>query len=646
MSTYVHDVGQNTKEGNKKLFAEQYTLSVGEQADSFWLEKAKQHLSWFKEPTEGLRGGFEDEKKRITWFRDGTLNASHICLDRHLEERADQTAIIWEPSDPKVEARHISYAELHELTGKFANVLKSYGVKQGDRVAIYMPMIPEAAVAMLACARIGAIHTVVFGGLSSKQLRDRILDTKCDVVITADGSNHGSKMVHLKETVEVALTECPDVHRVITIKHTGIPINWVPGRDVWYHEAMEKEDSNCPLAEIDAEHPLFILYTSGSTGKPKGVLHATAGYLLQSAMTFRDSFDYRDGEVHWCTADVGWITGHSYLVYGPLANGATTVMFEGIPTYPDVSRFWEVIDKHQVNIFYTAPTAIRALMGHGDEPVHKTSRASLRVLGTVGEPINPEAYKWYEEVVGRGKCPVVDTYWQTETGAHVIMTLPGVEEAVPGVAGRPYLGVSLALLDVDGNEVVGEGKGNLVITKPWPGMMRSVYHDHGRMLETYFSQYPGYFFTGDGAYRDSHGRYQITGRVDDVLNVSGHRLGSAEIESALVLHESVAEAAVVGYPHPVTGEGIFAYVTLMKGVSEDDTLKAELIEHVRKEIGPIAKIGRMLFASSLPKTRSGKIMRRLLRKIAVGNTDEKDMGDISTLADPSVIQSLIEKRAA
>ena len=570
------------------------------------------------------------------------MNASYNCLDRHLESKGDDTAIIWEGDEPGDE-RLISYRELHSQVSRFGNLLKSRGVNKGDRVAIYMPMIPEAAVAMLGCARIGAIHSVVFGGFSPDSLRDRILDSDCRVIVTADEGPRGGRNVPLKANVETALEGCPNVHTTIVVRRTG---NSVPGnasRDVWYQEAMEAMDGECPAEEMDAEDPLFILYTSGSTGKPKGVLHTTGGYQLYAAMTHRLVFDYQDNEVFWCTADVGWITGHSYIVYGPLANGATTLMFEGVPTYPDSSRFWRIVDRHQVNIFYTAPTAIRALMGLGNDWVKQTSRSSLRLLGTVGEPINPEAWEWYYRIVGDERCPIVDTWWQTETGGIMITPLPGATILKPGSATRPFFGIEPALIGDDGQEIEGAGAGNLVITRSWPGQMRTVYGDHERFKETYFSAHPGYYTTGDGARRDEQGYYWITGRVDDVINVSGHRMGTAEIESALVLHRDVAEAAVVGYPHDIKGQGIYAYVTLNVGTSPSDALHEALVQLVRKEIGAFARPDVIQWAPGLPKTRSGKIMRRILRKIAENELDE--LGDTSTLAEPGVVDELLANRA-
>ncbi|MGD8419440.1 MAG: acetate--CoA ligase [Gammaproteobacteria bacterium] len=613
-----------------------------EDPEGFWSEQAENYISWFKPWNTVSDWSFDSDDLHIKWFEGAELNVSYNCLDRHLETRGDQVAIIWEADDPG-EDRKITYAELHEEVCKFANVLKSRGVQRGDRVSIYMPMIPEAAVAMLACTRIGAVHSVVFGGFSPDALRDRILDSDCQVVITADQSMRGGKRVPLKANADKAVSSCPNVSSVIVVKRGGDPVEWHDERDVWYHEAMAEASADCEPEHMAAEDPLFILYTSGSTGKPKGVLHSTGGYLLQAAMTHKLVFDYKDGEIFWCTADVGWVTGHTYIVYGPLANGAITLMFEGIPTYPDISRFWQICDKHDVSIFYTAPTAIRSLMGAGDEPVNKTSRKSLRLLGTVGEPINPEAWLWYYNVVGNGKCPIVDTWWQTETGSHMMTPLPGATPTKPGSATFPFFGVQPVILDDEGKVLEGNpASGNLAIKAPWPSMMRTVYGDHKRFYETYFAMFKGYYFTGDGARRDEDGYYWITGRVDDVLNVSGHRLGTAEIESALVLHDKVAEAAVVGYPHELTGQGIYAYVTLMAGEEGSDELKDELVKLVRSEIGPIAKVNIIQWAPGLPKTRSGKIMRRILRKVAANELD--NLGDTSTLADPSVVDHLIENR--
>jgi acetyl-CoA synthetase len=622
-------------------YQEMYQQSIDD-PEGFWSEQAENYLSWFTPWNSVSDWSFGKDDLSIKWFEGAELNVSYNCLDRHLSTRADQVAIIWEGDDPG-EDRKITYAELHQEVCKFSNVLKNQGVKRGDRVSIYMPMVPEAAVAMLACTRIGAIHSVVFGGFSPDALRDRILDSDCQVVITADQSVRGGSKVPLKANADKAVSQCPDVKSVIVIKRGGDPVEWTEGRDVWYHEAMAQASPECEPEMMGSEDPLFILYTSGSTGKPKGVLHSTAGYLLQAAMTHKLVFDYKDGEVYWCTADVGWVTGHTYIVYGPLANGATTLMFEGIPTYPDISRFWQVCDKHNVATFYTAPTAIRALMGAGDEPVKKTSRSSLRLLGTVGEPINPEAWLWYHNVVGDGRCPIVDTWWQTETGAHMITPLPGATTTKPGSATFPFFGAQPVLLDDEGNEIEGNpASGNLAMRAPWPSMMRTLYGDHERFFETYFAMFPGYYFTGDGARRDEDGYYWITGRVDDVLNVSGHRLGTAEIESALVKHEAVAEAAIVGYPHVITGQAIYAYVTLMAGQQGSDELKQELVGLVRSEIGPIAKVNIIQWAPGLPKTRSGKIMRRILRKVAANELD--NLGDTSTLADPSVVDNLIENR--
>ena len=608
--------------------------------ETFWAKQADKYVTWFKGWERVSHADFGSGD--IRWFEGGKLNASYNCLDRHLESKGDDPAIIWEGDEPGDE-RLISYRELHSEVSRFGNLLKSRGVNKGDRVAIYMPMIPEAAVAMLGCARIGAIHSVVFGGFSPDSLRDRILDSDCRVIVTADEGPRGGRNVPLKANVETALEGCPNVHTTIVVRRTG---NSVPGnasRDVWYQEAMEAMDGECPAEEMDAEDPLFILYTSGSTGKPKGVLHTTGGYQLYAAMTHRLVFDYQDNEVFWCTADVGWITGHSYIVYGPLANGATTLMFEGVPTYPDSSRFWRIVDRHQVNIFYTAPTAIRALMGLGNDWVKQTSRSSLRLLGTVGEPINPEAWEWYYRIVGDERCPIVDTWWQTETGGIMITPLPGATILKPGSATRPFFGIEPALIGDDGQEIEGAGAGNLVITRSWPGQMRTVYGDHERFKETYFSAHPGYYTTGDGARRDEQGYYWITGRVDDVINVSGHRMGTAEIESALVLHRDVAEAAVVGYPHNIKGQGIYAYVTLNVGTSPSDALREALVQLVRKEIGAFARPDVIQWAPGLPKTRSGKIMRRILRKIAENELDE--LGDTSTLAEPGVVDELVANRA-
>ena len=607
--------------------------------ETFWAEMANEFLDWDHTWDTVVRYDFS--KGDAEWFAGGKLNVSYNCIDRHLPQRADQTALIWEGDDP-ADCKHITYGELKDHVCRLANTLKARGVRKGDRVCIYMPMIPEAAFAMLACTRIGAVHSVVFGGFSPEALKDRILDSNCQTLITADEGVRGGKKVSLKANADKALAACPNIHTCLVVKHTGGNIEWHEDRDIWYHDTVDSADSDCTPESMDAEDPLFILYTSGSTGKPKGVLHTTGGYLLQSAMSFKYVFDYREGDVFWCTADVGWITGHTYIIYGPLANGAISLMFEGVPTYPDAGRCWEVIDKHQVNTFYTAPTAIRALHAMGDEPVTRSSRASLRLLGTVGEPINPEAWEWYYKVIGDSRCPIVDTWWQTETGAHMITPLPGAMALKPGSASLPFFGVDLALLTEQGVEIEGPGAGYLVIKSSWPGQIRSVYGDHQRMIDTYFKPYPGYYFTGDGASRDEDGYYRITGRVDDVLNVSGHRLGTAEIESALVLHALISEAAVVGYPHDIKGQGIYAYVTPMQGVEPSEKLRAELIASCAAEIGTIAKPDIIQWAPGLPKTRSGKIMRRILRKIAENELD--NLGDISTLADPSVVENLVKNR--
>jgi acetyl-CoA synthetase len=617
-----------------------YRQSV-EDPGAFWAEQAEKFLTWSKPWDKVLEWDFH--KADIRWFEGGKLNVSHNCVDRHLDTRADQVAILWEGDDPYAEKK-ITYRELHHDVCRFANALKSRGMQPGDRVCIYMPMIPEVAVAMLACTRIGAVHSVVFGGFSPESLKDRILDSDCRIVVTADESIRGGRRVPLKTNCDKALLSCPDVHTVFVVKRTGGEVPFDERRDVWYHNAMAEASPACPAEEMDAEDPLFILYTSGSTGKPKGVLHTTGGYLLHTAISHKYIFDYHDGDIYWCTADVGWVTGHSYIIYGPLANGATTLMFEGVPTFPTASRFWEVVDKHGVNIFYTAPTAIRALMREGEEPVRKTQRSSLRILGTVGEPINPEAWEWYYHVIGQGRCPIVDTWWQTETGGILITPLPGATRLKPGSTTRPFFGVQPVLVDNEGHLLEGESAGNLCITHPWPGQMRTVYGDHQRFIDTYFRTYPGMYFTGDGARRDKDGYYWITGRVDDVLNVSGHRLGTAEVESALVLHESVAEAAVVGFPHDIKGQGIYAYVTLLKGAEPSEELRKKLVDLVRSEIGPIATPDVIQWAPGLPKTRSGKIMRRILRKIAANELDT--LGDTSTLADPTVVEDLVENRAA
>ncbi|MGD0961595.1 MAG: acetate--CoA ligase [Methylomonas sp.] len=615
-----------------------YQRSIAD-PEGFWAEQAGEFLEWSRPWRQVMQ--YDYPRGEIQWFSGGQLNVSVNCLDRHLGARGDQTAIIWEGDDPS-QHKHITYRELHAQVCRFANVLKQRGVRKGDRVCIYLPMIPEAAVAILACTRIGAVHSIVFGGFSADALRDRILDADCRHLICADESYRGGKIVHSKLNADKAARQCPDLHTVIVIKHTGHDIPWQEGRDVCYHSAMRRAEAACEPEMMDAEDPLFILYTSGSTGKPKGVLHTTGGYLLFAAMTHKYIFDYHDGDVYWCTADIGWITGHSYVLYGPLCNGAVTLMFEGVPTYPRPDRFWQVVDKHQVNIFYTAPTAIRALMAHGDEFVTRTRRSSLRILGSVGEPINPEAWEWYYHVVGDGRCPIVDTWWQTETGGILITPLPGAIDLKPGSATLPFFGVRPAIMDNEGRELSGEAEGALVLCAPWPGQARTVYGDHERFVETYFKHYPGYFFTGDGARRDKDGYYWITGRIDDVLNVSGHRLGTAEIESALVLHEQVAEAAVVGFPHPIKGQGIYAYVTLNVGVAGSEDLKKALAELVKEEISAIALPDIIQWAPGLPKTRSGKIMRRILRKIAAD--DYENLGDISTLADPGVVEDLIANR--
>ena len=616
-----------------------YRQSI-ENPDQFWGDQAAQFLTWDKPWETVCRSDIE--QGQAAWFEGGKLNVAVNCIDRHLVDRADQTAIIWEGDDPSDHA-HISYAQLHEQVSRLGNVLRQRGVKKGDRVCIYMPMIPAATYAMLACARIGAVHSVVFGGFSPESLKDRILDSDCQVVITADEGMRGGRAIPLKANVDLAVADCPAVHTVLVVRRTHAKVAWDDARDVCYHQSTSAQSADCPIELMAAEDPLFILYTSGSTGKPKGVLHTTAGYLLGASITHKYVFDYHEGDIYWCTADVGWVTGHSYIVYGPLANGATTLMFEGVPTYPDVSRFWQVIDKHKVNIFYTAPTAIRALMASGDEPVTRTSRSSLRLLGSVGEPINPEAWEWYYRVVGENRCAIVDTWWQTETGAIMITPLPGVTDLKPGSASLPFFGVKPALLDADGNELDGVATGNLVLGQTWPSQLRSIYGDHQRCIDTYFTAYPGYYFTGDSAHRDADGYYWVTGRVDDVINVSGHRLGTAEIESALVLHASVAEAAVVGYPHDIKGQAIYAYVTLMDGVDESSDLNAALRAFVATEIGAFARPEIIQFAPGLPKTRSGKIMRRILRKIAANELDS--LGDTTTLAEPAVVEQLVANRA-
>ncbi|MDM8545087.1 acetate--CoA ligase [Candidatus Venteria ishoeyi] len=625
---------------NAEQYETMYQHSI-EDSDGFWAEQAEAFLSWNKKWDKVQ--DWDYNSANIRWFDGGTLNLSYNCLDRHLETRGEQTAIIWEGDDPSVD-KNITYRELHEMVCRFGNAMKARGVKKGDRVCIYMPMIPEASVAMLACARIGAVHSVVFGGFSPEALKDRILDSDCQVIITADEGLRGSRPVPLKQNADKAISHCPNVHTVFVVEHTKGDVNWEEGRDVKYGEAVAAASTDCPPEDMGAEDPLFILYTSGSTGKPKGVLHSTAGYGLYAAITHKYIFDYHDGDIYWCTADVGWVTGHSYILYGPLINGATTLMFEGVPTYPDAGRFWQVVEKHKVNLFYTAPTAIRALMGQGEDFVKKYDRSSLRLLGSVGEPINPEAWEWYYRVVGEERCPIVDTWWQTETGGILITPLPGATDLKPGSATRPFFGVKPALMDAEGKIVEGNpASGNLVITASWPGQMRTLYGDHQRFVDTYFTTYPGYYFSGDGARRDEEGYYWITGRVDDVINVSGHRMGTAEVESALVLHEHVAEAAVVGYPHDIKGQGIYAYVTLNTGVEATDELRKILVQLVRKEIGPIASPDVIQWAPGLPKTRSGKIMRRILRKIAANETE--GLGDTSTLADPSVVDDLIANRA-
>ncbi len=637
----IYDVPEKFKK-DTLITAEQYESLYQqsiENPDAFWSEQANKFLSWDKKWQTVQDWNYTTGN--IKWFEGAKLNSCYNCIDRHLKTRADQVAIIWESDDPN-KSEEITYKQLHTRVSQFANVLKKRNVKKGDRVCIYMPMIPEAAYAMLACARIGAVHSVVFGGFSPESIKDRILDSDCQIVITADEGIRGGKAVPLKANTDTAVAQCPNVHTVLVIQHTKGKVDWNDKHDVWYHEEVSTVSDDCPVEIMDAEDPLFILYTSGSTGKPKGVLHTTAGYHLFAAITHKYVFDYKEGEIYWCTADVGWITGHSYILYGPLANGATTLMFEGIPTYPDASRFWQVCDKHKVNIFYTAPTAIRALMREGDAFIEKTSRSSLRLLGTVGEPINPEAWEWYYHKIGNGNCPIVDTWWQTETGGHLITPLPGATKMKPGSATKPFFGVVPGIVDPEGNLLEGECEGNLVMTQSWPGQMRSIYGDHQRFIDTYFSTYPGMYFTGDGAKRDADGDYWITGRVDDVLNISGHRMGTAEVESALVKHSSVAEAAVVGYPHDIKGQGIYAYVTLIKGIDTSDELLAELVATVRTEIGPIAKPDIIQWAPALPKTRSGKIMRRILRKIAGNEIDS--LGDTSTLADPGVVTELIENR--
>ena len=635
-------VSKNTAQSaliNAAQYEALYSESISD-PDAFWRTHG-QRIDWMRPFTKVKNTQYGKDHVSIKWYEDGSLNACVNCVDRHLETRGDQTAIIWEGDEPDQDA-HITYRQLHEAVCRLANALKARGVKKGDRVTIYMPMIPEACYAMLACARIGAVHSVVFGGFSPDALAGRILDCDSTCVITADEGVRGGKAIPLKANTDAALAQCPDVHSVLVVKRTGGAVTMQPDRDVWYHELTAQMDASCAAEEMSAEDPLFILYTSGSTGKPKGVLHTTGGYMVYASMTHQYVFDYHEGEVYWCTADVGWVTGHSYIVYGPLANGATTLMFEGVPNYPDSGRFWQVCDKHQVNIFYTAPTALRALMREGEQPVKASRRTSLRLLGSVGEPINPEAWLWYHRVVGEERCPIVDTWWQTETGGILITPLPGATPLKPGSATRPFFGITPVLVDTEGKRLDGATSGNLCIADSWPGQMRTVYGDHQRFIDTYFIQYPGYYFTGDGCRRDEDGYYWITGRVDDVLNVSGHRLGTAEVESALVAHPKVAEAAVVGYPHDIKGQGIYCYVTLNAGEADSGDLREELVKWVRKEIGPIATPDLLQFAPGLPKTRSGKIMRRILRKIA--EDDFSNLGDTSTLADPAVATDLIDNR--
>ena len=635
----VTDEVKRTALIDNEKYLQEYERSIND-PQNFWAEHG-QRIDWIKPYTRIKDVSYSEKELHIKWFYDGTLNVSSNCLDRHLEKRGDQTAIIWEGDDPK-EDKRISFKELHSEVCKFANALKELGVKKGDRVTIYMPMIPEAAVAMLACARVGAIHSVVFGGFSPDALAGRIQDCDSSLIITADEGIRGGKPIPLKANTDAALNSCPMCKTVVVVKRTGGKIDWVEGRDYWYHDITSAQSVECQPEEMNAEDPLFILYTSGSTGKPKGVMHTSGGYIVYASMTHEYVFDYKDGEVYWCTADVGWVTGHSYILYGPLANGATTLMFEGVPNYPNSSRFWDVCDKHNVSIFYTAPTALRALMREGEGPVKATSRKSLRLLGSVGEPINPEAWLWYYNVVGDGRCPIVDTWWQTETGGILITPLPGATDLKPGSATRPFFGIKPIIVDADGKVLDGATTGNLCLAESWPGQMRTVYGDHDRFFQTYFATFPGRYFTGDGCRRDEDGYYWITGRVDDVINVSGHRMGTAEVESALVAHSLVAEAAVVGYPHEIKGQGIYAYVTLNVGVEPDEELRNELIQWVRKEIGPIASPDLIQWAPGLPKTRSGKIMRRILRKVA--ENDFGSLGDTSTLAEPAVVQDLIDNR--
>ena len=624
---------------NRETYEKMYEESINDPS-LFWQKHGKR-IDWIKPYSIVNDVSYNKENLHIKWFEDGTLNASFNCLDRHLKSKGDNIAIIWEGDDPS-DSKKITYNELYKDVCKFANVLKKAGAKKGDRITIYMPMIPEATIAMLACTRIGAIHSVVFGGFSPDALAGRIEDCNSSIIITADEGIRGGKKIPLKSNTDEAISKATMCKTTIVVKRTGGDINWIDGQDIWYHEEMALASPDCLPTEMNAEDPMFILYTSGSTGKPKGVLHTTGGYMVYASMTHHYVFDYQENEIYWCTADVGWVTGHSYIVYGPLSNGATTLMFEGVPNYPTVSRFWEIVDKHKVNIFYTAPTAIRALMAEGDEPVKKTNRSSLRILGSVGEPINPEAWNWYNNVVGDGKCPIVDTWWQTETGGILITPLPGAIPTKPGSATKPFFGIKPTLVDNENNELEGPAEGNLCINMSWPGQMRTVYGDHQRFIDTYFSTFPGRYFSGDGCKRDEDGYYWITGRVDDVINVSGHRMGTAEVESALVAHNDVAEAAVVGYPHDIKGQGIYAYVTVNVGVTASDELLVELKNWVRKEIGPIASPDLIQFAPGLPKTRSGKIMRRILRKIAAN--EHKDLGDVSTLADPLVVQNLVENR--
>jgi len=635
----VTDEVKRTALIDNEKYLQEYERSIND-TENFWAEHG-QRIDWIKPYTRIKDVSYSEKDLHIKWFYDGTLNVSSNCLDRHIEKRGDQTAIIWEGDDPK-EDKRISFKELHSEVCKFANALKELGVKKGDRVTIYMPMIPEAAVAMLACARVGAIHSVVFGGFSPDALAGRIQDCDSSLIITADEGIRGGKPIPLKANTDAALNSCPMCKTVVVVKRTGGKIDWVEGRDYWYHDITSAQSEECQPEEMNAEDPLFILYTSGSTGKPKGVMHTSGGYIVYASMTHEYVFDYKDGEVYWCTADVGWVTGHSYILYGPLANGATTLMFEGVPNYPNSSRFWDVCDKHNVSIFYTAPTALRALMREGEGPVKATSRKSLRLLGSVGEPINPEAWLWYYNVVGDGRCPIVDTWWQTETGGILITPLPGATDLKPGSATRPFFGIKPIIVDADGKVLDGATTGNLCLAESWPGQMRTVYGDHDRFFQTYFATFPGRYFTGDGCRRDEDGYYWITGRVDDVINVSGHRMGTAEVESALVAHSLVAEAAVVGYPHEIKGQGIYAYVTLNVGVEPDEELRNELIQWVRKEIGPIASPDLIQWAPGLPKTRSGKIMRRILRKVA--ENDFGSLGDTSTLAEPAVVQDLIDNR--